>query len=229
MRSKKHRRIKHKKTRRNLGRGPLSSIRLPPISNSNTARLTLIDNPISRSRPTLTPIIYLENTIPRRRTSLVEPTPIIESNSEDQISEQLADQIAEQIAEQISEQIIDDLSSSHSKIKSNSNNKTKKKKTVRINTPNNEIKEYELGSDEKNWKKTQKIISEIPKCSKLRPRIPCKLKNTVFTELRNYEDYLEMLEAKNDISSKKDHYDYISKLLRSQNKYLRRKNDKRKK
>lgn len=100
-------------------------------------------------------------------------------------------------------------------------------KKVQINTSENEIMEYTLGSSEREWKQATPIKG-VPKC-KSRPSVydfPCKKKRTVFNNLRDYEGYLVSKESRNESTgykSKSQHYDDIEAMLMWQGSDLRRK------
>jgi hypothetical protein len=90
-------------------------------------------------------------------------------------------------------------------------------KRVQINTPENELYEYSLGTSEREWKKNKRIKG-IPKCRNppFRSEFPCKLKQTIFSNLRDYEQYLQLKEDKNystGYKSKQQHYDDIESML----------------
>jgi hypothetical protein len=247
-RTNKKRYNKYNKTRKNLGRGPKMAIRLPPLSMPDSSRFTIMENPISKFR--LTPLIIKDNpisTFKNNQTPILSIIPEItdtniytntDTNTNTDLNTNLITLeyenetpsiVSEQVLDQLSEQVLDQILSNDLN-NSNKNNKTKKKKQVKINTPENELKEYELGSSEKNWKKTKKIISEIKKCKKERTRFPCKIKRTVFTNRDDYQEYLNLKMDKNSSindRTKSEHYDFINNLLRSQGKYLRRNYKKR--
>ena len=91
------------------------------------------------------------------------------------------------------------------------------RKRVKINTPENEIYEFSLGSSEKDWKKISPIRG-IPNCKHpIYPEdFPCKKKITVFKNKKEYDRYLDMLESRNESTgykSRSDHYDDIESIL----------------
>jgi len=234
--TRKYRKYKKvNKTSKNVGRGPKLQPLDPSISFRSLQKLFTSSN--SGSIRSLNPITIADNTIRssnftrrpyRLQTNLSDSSILpnellIESNIKDSnnfitpviLSEQIIEQSVEEPFEQLVEQSVEQLLT-------NTNNKEKKAKTVKINTPDNDIKEYELGSSERNWKKSQKIIPGIPKCTKKLTPIPCKLKRTVFTTKQDYKDYLSLKQKSNN-TSKSHHYDTIESLLSSQNSVLKRK------
>jgi len=100
-------------------------------------------------------------------------------------------------------------------------------KNVQINTPENDIMEYTLGSSEREWKQATPIKG-VPKC-KPRPSVydfPCKKKKTVFNNLREYEKYLDLKEQRNESTEykgRKEHYNDIEAMLMWQGSDLIRK------
>lgn len=101
--------------------------------------------------------------------------------------------------------------------KTNKSNRVSVKKRVKINTPENELYEYSLGSSEREWKKNERI-RDIPKCKKpkFKRDFPCKIKRTIFNNFDDYLDYLQLKQDKNystGYKSKEEHYDDIEAML----------------
>ena len=124
-----------KKTKKNLGRGPsLYSIKLPPLSKD--PKTIIINNPIqsSKSKTILSPLnnyqetetIYQENPLKKKVIDIISET-INDNNLKS----------APNLIEEIS------IPNNETKIK------PKKKKSVKINSLNNEIKEFEIDPFEK--------------------------------------------------------------------------------
>jgi hypothetical protein len=91
------------------------------------------------------------------------------------------------------------------------------RKRVKINTPKNQIYEFSLGSSEKEWKQNSPIRG-IPKCNNPQypEDFPCKKKRTVFKNKKQYDKYLDLLEARNESTgykSRSEHYDDIETML----------------
>lgn len=104
---------------------------------------------------------------------------------------------------------------------------TSTRKRVKINTPENEIYEFSLGSSEKEWKQNTPIRG-IPKCNKPKSPddFPCKKKRTIFKNQREYNKYLDLLEERNETTgykSRSEHYDDIETMLMYQGSDLLRK------
>ena len=222
--------IKINKTSKNVGRGPklqpldpslsfksLQKLFTSSNSGSNTSLIpiTIADNPIRSSNFTRRPYRLQTNL---SDSSILPSEIFIESNIKD-TNHDISPEILNELSEQIDEQLVEKLP----EVFTNTNKiEMKVKKKVKINTPDNDIKEYELGSSERNWKKPKQIISEIPKCKKERSPIPCKLKRTVFTTMQDYKEYLRLKQNSNN-KSKSHHYNTIESLLSSQNSVLNRK------
>jgi len=90
-------------------------------------------------------------------------------------------------------------------------------KHVQINTPENELYEYSLNSSERQWKKLTPVRG-IPRCRNPESYedFPCKLKRTVFNNLREYNKYLDLKEDRNystGYKSKTEHYNNIESML----------------
>ena len=91
---------------------------------------------------------------------------------------------------------------------------SKPQKEFRIVTPENEIYEYYLASSEKEWKQKDKIKG-IQKCDKnphKKNDFPCKMKNTIFNNKKEYDDYEFMRDIRNEstnFKTRKTHYDDI--------------------
>lgn len=101
------------------------------------------------------------------------------------------------------------------------------RKNVRINTPENIIQEYSLGSSEKDYKRASPIRG-IPTCKnpKRASDFPCKKKRTVFRTKKQYEAYKDLLESRNESTgykSRSEHYDDIESMLMYQGSDLLRK------
>jgi hypothetical protein len=101
------------------------------------------------------------------------------------------------------------------------------RKRVQINTPENIVQEYSLGSSEKRYKKNRRITG-ITKC--VNPTneddFPCKLKNTVFRTKKDYDKFKIMKRERNESTgykSRSEHYDDIESILTSQGSELLRK------
>jgi len=184
---------KNKKTRKNLGKGPsLLSIRLPPLTNQQNS--ILLENPIknSNSKIILTPL----QTYPNTNTIYTE-NPI--KNNE--ITKSFIDSVTELVSQF-------PVSSA----------KNKSRKNVRINSNDNEIFEIDIDSYEKSQKRFPREIS-IPTCKKRTLKFPCRKKNTVFIDRKDYDRYLELKSHKNNSIgslSKSDHYYKIRRELESQ-------------
>ena len=104
---------------------------------------------------------------------------------------------------------------------------SRRKKRVQINTPENQILEYTLGSSELEWKKH--ISNEDIETCKKHPTdsddFPCKYKNTVFKNKKAYDAYKAIKDERNTsvgYKSKTKHYDDIETMLRSQGSNLLR-------
>lgn len=107
------------------------------------------------------------------------------------------------------------------------NNKSVRSKHVQINTHENELYEYSLGTSERQWKKNDRITG-IPKCKKpkFRRDFPCKIKRTVFNNFDDYADYLQLKHDNNystGYKSKEEHYDDIEAMLMWKGSDLQRK------
>ena len=91
------------------------------------------------------------------------------------------------------------------------------RRRVHINTPENDIHEYSLGSSEKEFKRGSPLRG-IPQCKKPKyPHdFPCKKKRTVFKNKREYDNYRELVTSKNESTgykSRSEHYDDIETML----------------
>jgi hypothetical protein len=112
-------------------------------------------------------------------------------------------------------------------LRSRSSRTSKPQKEVRIVTPENEIYEYYLASSEKEWKQKDKIKG-IQKCDKhphKRTDFPCKIKNTIFNNKKEYDDYELMRDSRNESTNyktRKTHYDDIDSVLLLQGSELYR-------
>lgn len=94
-------------------------------------------------------------------------------------------------------------------------------KRVKINTPENIIREYSLGSSEREWKQRTPTegIHNCKKYPKKTSDFPCRKKNTIFRNKKEYEDYKELKSERNKsvgYKSKSEHYDDIETMLMSQ-------------
>ena len=104
---------------------------------------------------------------------------------------------------------------------------SKPQKEFRIVTPENEIYEYYLASSEKEWKQKDKIKG-IKKCDKhpdKKSDFPCKMKNTIFNNKKEYDDYEFMRDIRNEstnFKTRKTHYDDIDTVLMFQGSELYR-------
>ena len=100
-------------------------------------------------------------------------------------------------------------------------------KEVRINTPENELFEYYLASSEKDWKQADKMkgVQKCVKHPKNRSDFPCKLKRTIFNNKKEYDDYEDMKDMRNESTGYKtrmSHYDDIDSILMLQGDELYR-------
>ncbi len=101
------------------------------------------------------------------------------------------------------------------------------RKNVQINTPENEIYEYSLGSSEKEFKKATPIKG-IKKCNNPvdEDDFPCKMKRTIFRTKTEYNNYKKLKKQRNESTehkSRSQHYDDIESLLIEQGYDLVRK------
>ncbi len=81
----------------------------------------------------------------------------------------------------------------------------KVKKSVRINSPQNQIREYSLGSDEKTWKKGSPS-KRGPTCGS--GVFPCVYRGVVFENSDEWNDHIENSRTKNastGFKSKRSH------------------------
>jgi len=105
----------------------------------------------------------------------------------------------------------------------------KSTRRVKINTPENEILEYTLGTSEKEWKQKTPVNRDIPKCkiNEGANNFPCKYKRTIFKSKKEYNDWKNLKYERNistGYKSKTQHYDDIdSELLLEGNESLTRK------
>jgi hypothetical protein len=105
----------------------------------------------------------------------------------------------------------------------------KSSRHVIINTPENEILEYTLGSSEKEWKQKTPVNRDIPKCkiNEAANNFPCKYKRTIFKSKKDYNDWRNLKHERNistGYKSKTQHYDDIdTELLLEGNESLTRK------
>lgn len=100
-------------------------------------------------------------------------------------------------------------------------------KGVRINTPENELFEYYLASSEKEWKQKDKMkgIQKCVKHPKHRSDFPCKMKRTIFNNKKEFDDYEDMKDMRNESTgykSRREHYDDIDSILMLQGDELYR-------
>ena len=101
-------------------------------------------------------------------------------------------------------------------------NITKKPKQVKLNTPENIVKEYTLGTSEREYKLNNPQII-IPTCALKNPKFPCKKNQTVFNNEQEYNEYLDLRKIKNvstGYKSRRKHYDEINSALNSQGSQL---------
>jgi hypothetical protein len=104
---------------------------------------------------------------------------------------------------------------------------SKPQKEFRIVTPENEIYEYYLASSEKEWKQKDKFKG-IKKCDKhpdKKSDFPCKMKNTIFNNKKEYDDYEFMRDIRNEstnFKTRKTHYNDIDTVLMLQGSELYR-------
>lgn len=108
-----------------------------------------------------------------------------------------------------------------------SQNAQSTRRHVNINTPENIIKEYSLGSSEKNQKRATPIRG-VPKCNNPTDDddFPCKMKKTIFKNKKDYNKYKKLKHERNvstDYKSRGEHYDEVQSLLSSQGYELIRK------
>lgn len=101
------------------------------------------------------------------------------------------------------------------------------RRRVRINTPENEILEFTLGSSELEWKKKSPIRG-IPICKNPTEEddFPCKMKRTIFKNKKDYDKYKKLKMERNESTgykSKSEHYDDIETLLMTEGYNLLRK------
>lgn len=118
-------------------------------------------------------------------------------------------------------------SQTQSQINRSRSRSSKPQKEFRIVTPENEIYEYYLASSEKEWKQNDKIKG-IQKCIKnlhKKSDFPCKMKNTIFNNKKEYDDYEFMRDIRNEstnFKTRKTHYDDIDTVLMFQGSELYR-------
>jgi len=97
-------------------------------------------------------------------------------------------------------------------------NKNTTRKRVKINTPENELYEFTLGTSELEWKR-EKPFKDVKKCKAnpyLKADFPCKRKRTIFNSKKEYDDYEDLKYEKNKQTGykrKSEHYDDIETLL----------------
>ena len=97
-----------------------------------------------------------------------------------------------------------------------------KQKQVKLNTPENIVKEYTLWTSEREYKLNNPQII-IPTCALKNPRFPCKKNQTVFNNEQEYNEYLDLRKIKNastGYKSRRKHYDEINSTLNSQGSQL---------
>jgi hypothetical protein len=221
---------KNKKTKKNLGKGPgLMSITLPPLQ-PRSSNGVYTSNPLNSQgrRIILTPLSRTNSDI----ETIYKSNPILsqipsQSSLEDLVNESVIESINELPTDNITEEmneVINILSDNINSERINSSKKSKSKKRVKINSGNNEIKEYVLDSLEKYEKKIP-IRRGIRSCKK-RPLIfPCRKKLTVFRNSAEYENYENLKETSNSLTNfrtKTDHYRDISRKLSSEGQILKR-------
>jgi hypothetical protein len=95
----------------------------------------------------------------------------------------------------------------------------KSRRHVIINTPENEVLEYTLGTSEKEWKQDS-INRRIPKCKnpKRQSDFPCRYKRTIFktkTAYNNWQDLKYHRNISTGYKSRSEHYDDIDFTLLS--------------
>lgn len=118
-------------------------------------------------------------------------------------------------------------SQTQSQINRSRSRSSKPQKEFRIVTPENEIYEYYLASSEKEWKQNDKIKG-VQKCIKnphKKSDFPCKMKNTIFNNKKEYDDYEFMRDIRNEstnFKTRKTHYDDIDTVLMFQGSELYR-------
>lgn len=93
----------------------------------------------------------------------------------------------------------------------------KSRRHIIINTPENEVLEFSLGTSEKEWKQDS-INRKIPKCKKPKRNsdFPCRYKRTVFKTKKQYNRWQDLKHERNvstDYKSRSEHYDNIDLLL----------------
>jgi hypothetical protein len=105
----------------------------------------------------------------------------------------------------------------------------KSTRRVKINTPENEILEYTLGTSEKEWKQKTPVNRDIPKCkiNEVANNFPCKYKRTIFKSKKDYNDWKNLKYERNistGYKSRGEHYDDVDSLLlsRENNSLLRK-------
>jgi hypothetical protein len=101
------------------------------------------------------------------------------------------------------------------------------RRRVQINTPENVIQEYSLGSSEKEFKRATPLRG-IPQCKnpKYPHDFPCKKKRTIFKNKKAYDKYRELAISRNvstDYKSRSEHYDDVELMLTNQGYDLLRK------
>ena len=101
------------------------------------------------------------------------------------------------------------------------------RKRVQINTPENEVLEYTLGSSELEWKKLSPIRG-IPKCKHPKDEydFPCKMKRTIFKNKKSYDKYMKLKSQRNESTgykSRSEHYDDVESALMTEGYTLLRK------
>ena len=101
------------------------------------------------------------------------------------------------------------------------------RRRVQINTPENQILEYTLGSSELEWKKKSPIRG-IPTCRNPTEEddFPCKMKRTIFKNKKDYDKFKKLKSQRNESTgykSRSEHYDDIETLLMTEGYNLLRK------
>lgn len=101
------------------------------------------------------------------------------------------------------------------------------RRRVQINTPENQVLMYSLGSSELEWKQASPMRG-IPNCRNPREEsdFPCKMKHTVFRNKSDFDRYKRLKRERNESTgykSREQHYDEISSMLTSEGSNLLRK------
>lgn len=96
---------------------------------------------------------------------------------------------------------------------------SKSKRQVLINTPENVVIEYTLGTSEKEWKKNS-LSRRIPKCKnpKRSRDFPCRYKRTIFKTKKQYNNWQNLKYDRNESTgykSRSEHYDDVDFTLLS--------------